>query len=67
MTDYECGHKTDGVILIDSSILSIAAYLTWAYENGGLFDGCKRCWECWNKQHDKEIERYNKREVECDK
>lgn len=46
MVRYGCGHCTDGVILIDSSIMSSSAYITWAYEDGGIFDGCKICWMC---------------------
>ena len=55
MTDYECGHSTDGTIILDSSIMSTSAYLTWAYEDGGVFDGCRQCWECWNVEHQKQI------------
>lgn len=55
MTDYKCGHKTDGILILDSSILSTSAYITWAYEDGGIFDGCKWCFDCWNKQRTKEM------------
>jgi len=30
MTKYECGHESDGVIILDSNPLSFSEYLEWA-------------------------------------
>ena len=43
-----CGHKSEAIIL-DSNLLSIAAYLEWKDTVG--FDGNKSlCWNCWCNQ-----------------
>ena len=50
MTEYsKCEHKTDGVIILDDSVLSIIAYLTWS-ESVGVFGDRTVCWECWCKK-----------------
>ena len=46
MTEYKCGHKTDGLLIIDSNPVSISAYLEWKDSVG--IDGTRElCWECW--------------------
>ncbi len=50
MTEYsKCGHKTDGIIIMDDSILSMSAYFVWA-ESVGVFGDRTICWECWCKK-----------------
>ena len=46
MVKYDCGHETNGVIILDNNELSVAAYLDWA-ESVGLNGTKKQCWECW--------------------
>lgn len=46
MTEYKCGHKTSGIIVLDSNELSMAAYLTWE-ETVGLNGTRELCWECY--------------------
>ena len=49
MTDYsKCGHKTDGVIILEDSVLSLIAYFEWS-ESVGVFGDRTVCWECWCK------------------
>jgi len=48
VTEYKCGHKSDGVIIIDSNLLSISAYLTWT-ESVGLEGDRSECWDCYCK------------------
>lgn len=48
MIRYLCGHETNGVIILDSNPLSVAAYLQWK-ESVGLDAGCKECWSCYCK------------------
>ena len=49
MTEYKCGHKTSGVIIMDSNPLSITAYLEWKDSVG--FDGdSSQCFDCWCKE-----------------
>ena len=49
MVKYKCGHKTDGLIIMDSNELSMTAYLIWKDSVG--FDGDKtKCWDCYCKQ-----------------
>lgn len=48
MTEYKCGHKTDGIIILDDNEMSILAYFQWS-EDVGVFGTKERCWECWNK------------------
>ena len=48
MTEYKCGCKTSGMIIIEEGILSLSAYLVWA-ESVGVFGTREICWECWNK------------------
>jgi len=48
MTQYKCGHKTKGMIIMDSNPLSLAAYFEWN-KTVGLEGGKKQCFDCWNK------------------
>jgi len=49
MVKYKCGHKTDGLIIMDSNELSMTAYLIWKDSVG--FDGDKtKCWDCYCTQ-----------------
>ena len=36
MTEYKCGHKTDGIIILEDNILSLFTYFVWA-ESVGVF------------------------------
>lgn len=51
MTNYKCGCKTDGVIILNDNILSMTAYLQWA-DSVGVNGSKEQCWECWNKEMD---------------
>lgn len=46
MTNYKCGHKTDGVIVIDGNVMSMATYFEWS-ESVGIFGDRSQCWECY--------------------
>ena len=48
MTKYKCGHKTDGVIILEDNIMSMTAYFTWA-DSVGLNGDKSQCWECFCK------------------
>ena len=50
MTEYtKCKHETDGIIILEDSILSISAYLVWS-ESVGVFGDRTICWDCWCKK-----------------
>ena len=49
MTDYKCGCKTDGVVILDDNELSLTVYFEWA-ENVGVFGTKEMCFDCWLKQ-----------------
>jgi len=50
MTEYsKCGHKTDGVIIMEESIFSLSAYFIWS-DSVGVFGNRTICWECWCKK-----------------
>jgi len=49
MTDYKCGCKTNGMIVLDDNVLSMTAYLQWAEEENNL-ETRKICFDCWNKK-----------------
>ncbi len=49
MTDYKCGHKTDGVIILDDNLLSMSAYIEWAEEEKNL-ETRKECFDCYLKK-----------------
>ena len=46
MTDYKCGHKTDGVIILDDNVMSMITYLQWAEEDNNLKTR-KECFVCF--------------------
>lgn len=52
MVDYKCGHKTNGVIILDDNILSMTAYLDWV-DSVGLNGDKTKCWECYCKESEK--------------
>ena len=52
MTDYKCGCKTDGVIILDDNELSLTGYFEWA-ESVGVWGDKSKCWQCWNKEKSK--------------
>lgn len=49
MIEYACGHKTEGVIIMDSSILSIVTYLQWVEDEDNLRIQ-KECFDCFLKR-----------------
>ena len=49
MTDYKCGHKTDGVIILDDNIMSMTAYIQWAEEEKNL-ETREKCFDCFLKE-----------------
>lgn len=47
MTEYNCGHKSE-VVILDDNVLSMTAYFEWVETVG--FDGDKsQCFNCWCK------------------
>lgn len=50
MTKYKCEHETDGIIILEDSILSMATYFQWS-ESVGVFGTREVCWDCWCKDH----------------
>jgi len=52
MTDYKCGHETDGVIIMDDNELSYAFYLEWS-ESVGVFGSREQCFNCYIKEMEK--------------
>jgi len=58
MTDYKCGHKTDGMIILDYNILSMSAYLDWV-NSVGLNGDKSQCWECYCKESSQSSEETN--------
>lgn len=54
MVDYKCGHKTSGVIILDSNELSMAAYLNWVDTVG--MNGTKEiCFTCYCSQNTSKV------------
>ena len=49
MTEYKCGHKTSGIIIMDDNELSMLGYLTWV-DSVGLNGTREKCWECYCKE-----------------
>jgi hypothetical protein len=49
MTDYKCGHKTNGVIILDDNLVSMSAYLQWAEEENNL-ETREKCFDCFLKE-----------------
>ncbi len=54
MVEYKCGHKTDGVIILDDNLLSMSAYLEWV-DSVGLNGDKSQCWECYCKKDTQDI------------
>lgn len=55
MTNYsKCGHKTDGVIILDDNVMSLLAYEEWS-NTIGVFGDKTICWECWCKSQEKNL------------
>lgn len=46
---YKCGHKTSGVVILDSDVLSMSEYTDWS-QTVGIFGDRTKCWECWCKK-----------------
>ncbi len=46
MVNYKCGHKTDGVIIMDSSELSMFGYLEWV-DSVGMNGTKEMCFDCY--------------------
>ena len=46
MTDYKCGHKTSGIIIMDSNDLSMLSWIDWS-ESVGLFGDKSICYDCY--------------------
>ena len=59
MTKYNCGHESDGIIIMDSNELSLVVYLTWA-ETVGVFGTKEQCFDCYCKKSGKEVKQNDK-------
>lgn len=53
MIKYKCGHKTNGVIILDDNELSISAYLEWI-DSVGLNGNRSKCWDCYTEDMEDE-------------
>lgn len=53
MTKYKCGHKTNGVIILDDNIISMSVYLEWV-DTVGLNGDKSQCFDCYCAEFDKE-------------
>lgn len=51
LNSYKCGHKTNGVIIMDDNLLSMSAYIQWAEEEKNL-ETKKECFDCYLKKLD---------------
>lgn len=49
MTEYKCGHTTNGMIILDDSVISMSAYLQWAEEENNL-ETREKCFDCFLKE-----------------
>jgi hypothetical protein len=50
MSEYKCGHKTDGVIIMDGrSIVAMSEYLTWKEQNLDN-NSMEKCFSCYLKE-----------------
>lgn len=48
MTNYDCGHSCD-ILILDDNPLTICAYLEWLSSVGR--EGTKEfCFDCWSKK-----------------
>jgi len=52
MVKYKCGCISNGVIILDDSILSMNAYLDWV-NSVGLNGDRTKCWSCYCKESEK--------------
>lgn len=55
MINYKCSHSSKGILILDSNPLTTIAYFEWA-ESVGVDGSREKCWDCWNKEHDKLVE-----------
>ena len=46
---YKCGHKTNGIIILDENLISLTAYIQWAEEEGNL-ETQNECFDCYLKK-----------------
>ena len=47
MTKYkQCGHESDGIVILDSNELSMAGWIEWS-ESVGVFGSREFCWDCF--------------------
>lgn len=46
--EYKCGHKTDGLIILDCNELSYASWLVWS-KSVGVFGDKSKCFNCYFK------------------
>ena len=53
--EYKCGHKTDGVIILDDNELSMSMYIQWAEVENNL-ETQEECFDCF-------LKKLNKKEV----
>ena len=51
MTEYKCGHTTNGMIVLDDNLLSMSAYIQWA-EEGNNLETREECFDCYLKKLD---------------
>ncbi len=49
LNSYKCGHKTNGMIVMDDNLLSMFAYIQWAEEEKNL-ETKKECFDCYLKK-----------------
>ena len=55
MTEYKCGHKSEGLLILDCNEMSLSAWMEWA-ESVGFFGTKEKCWDCWCKKIEGEKE-----------
>lgn len=53
MIKYECGHETNGAIILDDNVLSMTIYIEWAEVENNLKTR-KKCFDCYLKKLDRE-------------
>lgn len=46
MTNYNCGHESNGAIIMDNNELSILNYFEWS-ETVGVFGDMTECFDCY--------------------
>jgi len=55
MTKYKCGHKTDGIIILDDNELSLCVYIDWAEVENNM-ETLEECFDCYCKKLDNKNE-----------